>query len=680
MFKGKNILVTGGTGSLGQGLIDKLIKCNPNKLIVFSRRDHDQKVMMERIDAPCMRYWIGDIRDLDRLRLAFKDIDYVIHTAALKHVDMGESNPLEYKHTIVDGAENIIQAAIECGVERVIALSTDKACLVGNSLIETTDGTLKLNKIVNSKFNNMVKSFNEVTNELEEKHVYNWYKNSLAGRDLYYLSYEGAKWYGNMRTHLVGTEDHPILTNKGWKTLDSITINDKLVTTELQPSGKQLAVFVGTLLGDASLTNHINNGRSNLTYGHSEKQANWINLKTGALGKLIDFKRMDDRHKTKFLTHCSNTSAFMTDMRKIFYPNGIKIIPRDIVSKVMESNLKLFLATLIQDDGCKSYNNLRIATHSFTKDDVEWLIGKFNEFGLECYIYHPKYKDAVYNEIRFTVKGTKLVYELISEYIILDYKIPDKFKFNKFNKSLWEIEDTLPYLGTPIIKKVDKDLINPNNVFCIDVEDNHNFIVSNMVVHNCAPMNTYGACKLMSDKLFMAANTFSQTEFSVIRYGNVIGSNGSVVKNLQTDDTIKITDRTMTRFWITLDHATNLIIHLLDHMQGGEMLIPKLPSMNVLEFLKAVRPDATKIVDIPIRAGEKIHESMFTEEDARLALEFDLYYIIYQKYPRVRTWGGQLGESFDVFQYRSNDNKWNLCANEVKDMLNGTYKGFQNLI
>lgn len=301
MFKDKSILITGGAGSLGKELVRKLLKCNPRKVVVFSRDDQKHALMEQEFgNPPRLRYWIGDIRDFDRLRMAFQGIDYVIHAAALKHVDRGEANPLEYKHTIVDGAENIIKAAIECGVEKVVALSTDKAC---------------------------------------------------------------------------------------------------------------------------------------------------------------------------------------------------------------------------------------------------------------------------------------------------------------------------------------------------------------------SPFNVYGACKLMSDKLFMAANSFSATDFSVIRYGNVVGSNGSVIQKLQNSNNneIKITNREMTRFWISIGYAGDLVMHLLEHMKGGELLVPKLKSSNVLTFLKSFKPDAN-VIDIPIRPGEKIHESMFTKEDSRMVLEYPKYYIMYQKFPapRYRTFAGEVGKLIEKMEYSSN--------------------------
>lgn len=199
----------------------------------------------------------------------------------------------------------------------------------------------------------------------------------------------------------------------------------------------------------------------------------------------------------------------------------------------------------------------------------------------------------------------------------------------------------------------------------------------------CAPFNTYGACKLMSDKLFMAANSFSKTKFSVIRYGNVIGSNGSIIDKMKRNPSneIKITNRDMTRFWITLDYATELVLHLLDTMNGGELLIPKLPSMNVLEFLKAFSPPNAKIIDVPIRAGEKIHESMFTAEDSRMVVEYLNYYIMYQVLPTKQriVYDGQVGQTVGAFDYNSYNNHWKLKSKDVVEMMSGEYRGFPKL-
>ena len=128
MFDNKSILITGGTGSFGKRFISNLLKEHkPRKLIVYSRDELKQFEMQQMFDAPCMRYFIGDVRDKERLKAAMRDVDYVIHAAALKQVPAAEYNPNECIKTNIHGAQNVIDAAIATDVRRVIALSTDKA-------------------------------------------------------------------------------------------------------------------------------------------------------------------------------------------------------------------------------------------------------------------------------------------------------------------------------------------------------------------------------------------------------------------------------------------------------------------------------------------------------------------------------------------------------------------------
>ena len=128
MFDGKNILITGGTGSFGHKYTQTLLKkFNPNKIIIFSRDELKQFEMRQKFNTPCMRYFIGDVRDAERLKEAMNGVDYVIHAAAMKQVPAAEYNPMECIKTNVYGAENVIKAAIANEVDKVIALSTDKA-------------------------------------------------------------------------------------------------------------------------------------------------------------------------------------------------------------------------------------------------------------------------------------------------------------------------------------------------------------------------------------------------------------------------------------------------------------------------------------------------------------------------------------------------------------------------
>lgn len=128
MFDDASLLVTGGTGSFGRKFIATVLaKHRPRRLIVYSRDELKQYEMAQRFNAPCMRYFLGDVRDRDRLQQAMREVDYVVHAAALKQVPAAEYNPMECIKTNIHGAQNVIDAALEAGVAKVIALSTDKA-------------------------------------------------------------------------------------------------------------------------------------------------------------------------------------------------------------------------------------------------------------------------------------------------------------------------------------------------------------------------------------------------------------------------------------------------------------------------------------------------------------------------------------------------------------------------
>ena len=128
MLNDKTILITGGTGSFGKKFIATILaRYNPKKVIVYSRDELKQFEMQQTFNQPCMRYFIGDVRDAQRLDMAMHGVDYVVHAAALKQVPAAEYNPMECIKTNVGGAENVIQAALHNGVQKVIALSTDKA-------------------------------------------------------------------------------------------------------------------------------------------------------------------------------------------------------------------------------------------------------------------------------------------------------------------------------------------------------------------------------------------------------------------------------------------------------------------------------------------------------------------------------------------------------------------------
>ncbi len=194
------------------------------------------------------------------------------------------------------------------------------------------------------------------------------------------------------------------------------------------------------------------------------------------------------------------------------------------------------------------------------------------------------------------------------------------------------------------------------------------------------PINLYGATKLVSDKLFVAGNTYAslgETQLSVVRYGNVMGSRGSVIplfKKLRTTGHIPITDRRMTRFWITLDQAVEFVVKNLVRMRGGEIFVPKLPSMRIVDLAEALAPGC-ELEEIGVRPGEKLHELMVTAEDARKAIEFDDYYVVQPAFP---WWSDAIGTEVggrpvaEGFVYASNTNDRWLSVEELRALAGET--------
>lgn len=184
------------------------------------------------------------------------------------------------------------------------------------------------------------------------------------------------------------------------------------------------------------------------------------------------------------------------------------------------------------------------------------------------------------------------------------------------------------------------------------------------------PINLYGATKLCSDKLFIAANAYGvrKTIFSVVRYGNVIGSRGSVIpffKKLRSTGVIPITDERMTRFFISLEEGVEFVIKCFGLMKGGELFIPKIPSTNIMDLKEAIAPECNHKV-VGIRPGEKLHEALLPMEEARNALEFEDLYIVE---PNFDWWQGHHkgGKPCpDGFEYNSLTNKWRLTMEELR--------------
>lgn len=187
---------------------------------------------------------------------------------------------------------------------------------------------------------------------------------------------------------------------------------------------------------------------------------------------------------------------------------------------------------------------------------------------------------------------------------------------------------------------VKTNVIGAQNVIDASMESKVKKVIALSTDKAASPINLYGATKLVSDKLFVAANNYTgwnDIKFSVVRYGNVMGSRGSVIpfflKN-KDKGVLTITDKRMTRFNITLDEGVKFVLNCLDKMWGGETFVPKIPSYNILDVARAIDPNC-KHHEIGIRPGEKLHEEMITETDSLNCIEFDNYYVIL---PSIKLW------------------------------------------
>ncbi len=189
------------------------------------------------------------------------------------------------------------------------------------------------------------------------------------------------------------------------------------------------------------------------------------------------------------------------------------------------------------------------------------------------------------------------------------------------------------------------------------------------------PVNLYGATKLVAERLFIQGNAYAggrKTGFSCVRYGNVAGSRGSVIPlflEQEKDGTITITDERMTRFWITLEQGARFVIDCISRMRGGEVFIPKIPSMKIIDLADAITPEAQREIT-GIRPGEKINEILLTEEEAMHARDFDDYFVIEPEHSFWRKDNIQGGKPFpDEFRYTSDGNDWWLTKDELKRMV-----------
>jgi UDP-N-acetylglucosamine 4,6-dehydratase len=237
------------------------------------------------------------------------------------------------------------------------------------------------------------------------------------------------------------------------------------------------------------------------------------------------------------------------------------------------------------------------------------------------------------------------------------------------------------------LKQVDTAEYNPFEYIATNVNGSENVVeaaIDNGVKKVVAlstdkassPINLYGATKLCADRMFVSANHYAahhETRFSVVRYGNVMGSRGSVIPLFrglaERGESLPITDKRMTRFWITLPQAVRFVVDSFDLMHGGELYVPRIPSMRVVDLAEAVAPGSSTH-EIGIRPGEKLHEEMIAPDDSRRTVRLGDRYVVM---PYVAGWGYEppaAGEAVpDGFAYRSDTNDLWLSTEGIREMI-----------
>ena len=222
------------------------------------------------------------------------------------------------------------------------------------------------------------------------------------------------------------------------------------------------------------------------------------------------------------------------------------------------------------------------------------------------------------------------------------------------------------------------NVLGAQNIISASIECGVKHVIALSTDKACSPINLYGATKLCSDKLFVAGNAYasgSQTRFGVVRYGNVVGSRGSVIPfflKKRASGVLPITHPEMTRFWITLQQGVDFVLKGLQRMQGGELYVPKIPSMKVVDLARAIGADC-RLEEVGIRPGEKLHEVMISEDDARSTVELDDCYVIR---PELNWWAepdeasGEVGSPLPPgFRYASDSNPQWLTVEELREMV-----------
>ena len=306
-------------------------------------------------------------------------------------------------------------------------------------------------------------------------------------------------------------------------------------------------------------------------------------------------------------------------------------------------------------------------TGSFSKKFIKKLIETKSVKKIIVYS-RDEYKQFKFQQELFVKKNLNIFRFLIGD-------IRDKERLNfSINEDIDCVVHTAALKQVPAteynpFEAIKTNIIGAQNLIEVCIQKNIDKVLALSTDKAAAPINLYGATKLTSDKLFTNANYFKgkkRCKFSVVRYGNVMGSRGSVIPlflNQKKENKIfTITDKNMTRFNITLEESVNFVNMCISKMKGGEIFVPKIPSYRILDLLNAIKKNP-KYKVVGIRPGEKLHEEMITESDSMNTEEFKNYFIIHPSFRKYKY------NTKKIFSYNSLNNKRFLKINELKTLI-----------
>ncbi|MDH7604310.1 MAG: UDP-N-acetylglucosamine 4,6-dehydratase (inverting) [Melioribacter sp.] len=294
-------------------------------------------------------------------------------------------------------------------------------------------------------------------------------------------------------------------------------------------------------------------------------------------------------------------------------------------------------------------------TGSFGKKFVETVLKSYNPKKIIIYSRDELKQFEMQNDPRFQKEG-----------VLMRYFIGDVRELDRLKRAMEGVDIVIhaaalkqvPAAEYNPFEAVKTNIIGGQNVIDACLASSVKKVIALSTDKAAAPVNLYGATKLTSDKLFIAANNYKGThdiKFSVVRYGNVMGSRGSVIPfflEKKKTGILPITDERMTRFNITLQEGVDFVLFCLDKMWGGELFVPKIPSYKILDLAKAIAPEC-KIEIVGIRPGEKIHEEMITQADALNTIEFEKYFVIL---PSVQLGNNKHLKLWDTEEFRTKSN------------------------